>query len=121
MDGCCSPGLYYASLNSSDRPRSRRIPCFRKISRGTTTIPGVLQIEDGLETSLAILGFLAAEQLGFLFGMCKWLNPSSPLPPSQEAEEYETKLKEVQEEQATYRKALELELKKLRTEVIGYV
>lgn len=53
--------------------------------------------------------------------MCKWLNPSSPLPPSQEAEEYETKLKEVQEEQATYRKALELELKKLRTEVIGYV
>lgn len=35
----------------------------------------------------------------------------------QEAEEYEAKLKEVQEEQATYRKALELELKKLRTEV----
>lgn len=37
--------------------------------------------------------------------------------PKQEAEEYEKKLKEVQEEQATYRKALELELKKLRTEV----
>ncbi|CAM9147521.1 unnamed protein product, partial [Ectocarpus sp. 13 AM-2016] len=34
-----------------------------------------------------------------------------------EAEEYKAKLKEVQEEQATYRKALELELKKLRTEV----
>ncbi|CAM9456895.1 unnamed protein product [Scytosiphon promiscuus] len=34
-----------------------------------------------------------------------------------EAEEYETKLKDVQEEQATCRKALELELKKLRTEV----
>ena len=38
-------------------------------------------------------------------------------PPPQEAEEYEAKVKEVQEEQAKYRKALELELKKLRTEV----
>lgn len=43
-----------------------------------------------------------------------------PTPKKQEAEEYETKLKEVQEEQATYRKALELELKKLRTEVGAY-
>ncbi|CAB1115795.1 unnamed protein product [Ectocarpus sp. CCAP 1310/34] len=38
-----------------------------------------------------------------------------------EAEEYEAQLKEVQEEQATYRKALELELKKLRTEVADIV
>lgn len=35
----------------------------------------------------------------------------------QESEEYDARMKEVQEEQAKYRKALELELKKLRTEV----
>lgn len=35
----------------------------------------------------------------------------------QEMDEYEAKLKQAQEEQANHRKALELELKKLRTEV----
>lgn len=40
----------------------------------------------------------------------------SRLDRKQEMEEYDAKLKAVHEEQAKYRKALELELKKLRTE-----